>query len=107
MPKKSITTKRLLILKGDRTLRRFADSLGIGQSTLHNYLKGRDPKAEFLRIICTKTGCDANWLLGLKGKELTNNYTKHQLRELRFNMLKVHIEDSIKDGKKLLNDMGI
>jgi transcriptional regulator with XRE-family HTH domain len=48
------------------TLREFADKVKIGQSTLHNYLKGREPKAGMLEKICKHMGADANWLLGLK-----------------------------------------
>lgn len=64
------TTKRLNSLMerdGKRiTLRAFAEELGIGDSTLYNYLKGRDPKASFIKLVCQRLGCDANWLLGIK-----------------------------------------
>jgi transcriptional regulator with XRE-family HTH domain len=59
-----ILTKRLKQLQGKKTLRTFAEQLGIGQSTLHNYLKGRVPQADFIPLVCTKTGCTADWLLG-------------------------------------------
>jgi transcriptional regulator with XRE-family HTH domain len=66
MKMKRTSTKRLNELQGGMTLRKFAERTGIGQSTLHNYLKGRDIPARMLIKICLRTGCTADWLLGLK-----------------------------------------
>jgi transcriptional regulator with XRE-family HTH domain len=61
-----IITENLNKVKGNMTLRKFSERVGIGQSTLHNYLKGRDIPSRMLTKICLKTGCSADWLLGLK-----------------------------------------
>lgn len=70
--KQNITTKRLNQLQGKMPLRAFAEQVGIGQSTLHNYLKGRDIKGSYITQICAKTHTDANWLLGLTDKKDSN-----------------------------------
>jgi transcriptional regulator with XRE-family HTH domain len=67
-------TKRLTQLKGKQTLRRFADKLGVGQSTLCNYLQGREMPARFIKKVVIKTGCDPAWLLGFKGNDSQINY---------------------------------
>jgi transcriptional regulator with XRE-family HTH domain len=81
-------TKRLNQLKGGMTLRAFADKLGVGQSTLFNYLLGRDMKASFIKRVVIKTGCDPAWLLGFKGNESQINY--NLLYEGLLNEVKAH-----------------
>jgi transcriptional regulator with XRE-family HTH domain len=81
-----------------RTLRAFAEELGVGQSTLDNYLKGRDSKASFIKLVCQKTGCDANWLLGLTTDKDTNP-------QLKLAMLKMHIEARVESDMDVLRRM--
>jgi transcriptional regulator with XRE-family HTH domain len=72
MKKKSITTRRLLKLKGKQTLRSFAEKVGMGQTTLHNYLHGRDMRTGVAAQICTACGVDPNWLLGFTNKKVAD-----------------------------------
>jgi transcriptional regulator with XRE-family HTH domain len=69
--------KNLLKLKGNRSLQKFADKLGVLPSTLHNYLHGRTPPATFIITVCKKMGCDARILLGLRKSNVTNSITKY------------------------------
>lgn len=71
-----IITKRLNQLQGDRTLREFADEIGIGQSTLHNYLKGRIPPAGFIEQVCDSCGVTPNWMYGVDPEKDKNAYSK-------------------------------
>lgn len=91
-------TKNLRKLKGDMTLRAFANKLGVGQSTLHNYLKGRIPPATFIENVCKKLGCDANVLLGIKVGESRNASSKY----LR---LSSYLKADIVEKQKLLKEM--
>jgi transcriptional regulator with XRE-family HTH domain len=82
-------TKRLKQLKGKMTLRAFADRLDMGQSTLCNYLQGRDMPVRVLRQIILKTGCDPAWLLGLRDNKPNANYEmkfKRLLNEVKAGM---------------------
>jgi len=63
--KQTIITERLKALKGNKTLRAFVDQVDIGQSTLHNYLRGRPMPDHVIKKICVKTGCGPAYLLGL------------------------------------------
>lgn len=66
MKRNKKATRNLNVLKGKLTLRQFSDKCGIGQSTMHNYLKGRALRSPFIEKICQAYGCTADWLLGLK-----------------------------------------
>jgi transcriptional regulator with XRE-family HTH domain len=95
---KNIIQRNLLKLQGRMTLRAFADKLDVGQSTLHNYLKGRIPKADFITRTCKKTGCNANWLLGLSsGKDAD--------AEVRLAALKMSVEKQITEIQETLKDL--
>lgn len=64
--------QRLKQLQGDQTLRQFSKLTGIGDSTLHNYLHGRDVKATMLVKICRGCGVSADWLLGISDDKKVN-----------------------------------
>jgi hypothetical protein len=76
---KSIVTNRLNQLQGKRTLRAFSELVGIGQSTMHNYLKGRSVPDYVLKKICIATGCKAGWLLGLESNFKIPAHYKEEL----------------------------
>ncbi len=59
--------ERLKILKGKRSLKEFARLIGIPVSTLHYYLKGREPSISFLQMVCTRLAIREEWLLLGKG----------------------------------------
>jgi transcriptional regulator with XRE-family HTH domain len=86
--KNHIITKRLLKLQGNMTLRAFADKVGLLQSTLHNYLHGRDMKTEVAIQICTACGVDPNWLLGFTDKKMAEPEMK--LAAFRMEMQAIH-----------------
>jgi len=48
---------------GKKKLLSFARELGVAESTLRNYLEGREPKASFLAKVISQTGVSADWLL--------------------------------------------
>jgi transcriptional regulator with XRE-family HTH domain len=75
-----ITTKRLRKLKGKMTLAEFSRLVGIGQSTLHNYLAGREMKLKMLKKICDATGCSPAWLLGYGEDKASDRATALALR---------------------------
>jgi hypothetical protein len=73
MPTKtSITTKRLKILQGKLSLRDFAKKVDMGQSTLHNYLMGRELRETAIKKIVAGTGCTSDWLLDLDDEKPEN-----------------------------------
>jgi transcriptional regulator with XRE-family HTH domain len=96
---KTIITKRLIQLQGKKTLRVFAEQIGIGQSTLHNYLRGRPMRDKTIKLICIKTGCTADWLLGLKPTEPNAN------ADIQNAELKMYIAAGMEEDKKLLESM--
>ena len=56
--------KRLIELRGDRTLTGFADSIGLWPATLTNYENGRNlPGAYVLSKIAEHEDVDLNWLV--------------------------------------------
>ena len=57
---------RLATLKGSQSGSAFAAQCEIAQPMMDRYLKGENaPSSEKLMQICVKTGCSADWLLGL------------------------------------------
>ena len=57
---------RLLTLKGDMNVSRFAEHCGIAQPLMDRYIKGVNlPSLDKVIQICIKSGCSADWLLGL------------------------------------------
>lgn len=55
--------RRLWILRGGRTIRRFAQDIGVHHETLRRLLQGQPPSAEVLANICLTHDVSANWLL--------------------------------------------
>lgn len=57
---------RLLTLKGDMNVSRFAEHCGIAQPLMDRYIKGVNlPSLDKVIQICLKCGCSSDWLLGL------------------------------------------
>jgi transcriptional regulator with XRE-family HTH domain len=84
------TLKRLISLMGSgknkMTLRRFSEKCGIGQSTMHNYLKGRRLDEKAINKICDAFGRSADWLLGRKEcipNEQAGRHFKMLVHEIR------------------------
>jgi transcriptional regulator with XRE-family HTH domain len=95
---------RLKQIQGSMTLRVFAEKIGIGQSTLHNYLHGRDPKGRFLELVAKKLNVNVNWLLtGVGHKYLTNYYPK--LEELKKQVAALmSVKQDVSDNKLRAKD---
>lgn len=56
--------ERLRELRGNRSREDFADFLGINPRSLINYESGqRVPKADILKLICSRAGVSSDWLL--------------------------------------------
>ena len=55
--------ERLKALRGDKSQAKFAELLGISQSSVAQYEKGRLPDAGVIESICTCLGVTADWLL--------------------------------------------
>lgn len=100
--KNETVAKNLNILQGKMKLREFAAKIGIGQSTLHNYLKGRDSKGLFLKDVCVKTGCDANWLLGVVPID-----SGDKLSAIKVSALTMHIQAQIEENQRFLASMNV
>lgn len=90
--KETLTAERLRQLKGKMTYREFGELVGIGDSTLYNYLiKDRDIPLRMARKIARATGCDLNWLAGIK-----------DFNSINLNMiLKKNLDELARIGKKL------
>lgn len=62
----STIVERAISVQGARSTSQFARDIGIQQSTLDLYLKGkRKPSIELVYGICQNCGVSADWLLGL------------------------------------------
>lgn len=62
-------SEKLESLRGGKTQRDFAKSLGIPLTTYTNWIAGiRSPSAEAVLSICTQLGVSADWLLGISDK---------------------------------------
>lgn len=92
-------TRNLRKLQGNLTLRAFSEKCGIGQSTMHNYLKGRDMQTEIAKQICIKLGCTMDWLCGLSDKEDKSTIG------LKLEMVKTYIDSDIKEKQELLTEL--
>lgn len=63
---------RLVDVQGQLSNKAFAEKLGISQSTLFNYLRGRIPPADFVSHVCKLLDINGHWLLtgeGLKYRQ--------------------------------------
>lgn len=61
---KSQMGKRIVILRGELSQADFAEKLGVSRNTLSRYENGTNiPGADFLQMLVTTFGVDANWLL--------------------------------------------
>jgi transcriptional regulator with XRE-family HTH domain len=58
---------RIKTLMGDKSLRLFANQVGVPFTTLSGYLRGRTPSLDLIVAVCTHTDTSADWLL--LGKE--------------------------------------
>lgn len=81
--RKNTIYKRLLEMQGGMTLRSFAEKIGVGQSTLHNYLKGRIPKADFIDQACSAMNINERWLLSGKGSKYRNDLIEESLKSVK------------------------
>lgn len=68
--------ERLVEIQGDKSGKKFADSLEISQSTLYYYLKGRIPPSDFVAQVCDKYNVNANWLLTGEGPKNRNGVSQ-------------------------------
>lgn len=56
-------TRRLCLVRGGRTIRTFANSIGVHHETLRRVLRGQPPSAEIVARVCDAERVSANWLL--------------------------------------------
>ncbi len=59
--------QRILLLKGNKSVKEFAEYLGLPLSTVYYYLNGREPSLSFLLRIAERFNVREEWLL--TGKE--------------------------------------
>lgn len=59
---------RLKIVMGDLSVRKFAERLEMSPTTVQEYIKGRNPPADFVVRVCEQFGVDSWWLLTGAGK---------------------------------------
>ena len=74
---KNIFQSRILELMGDEPQSRFAVKIGVGQTTLSNWINnGSEPTAGAILNIVEKCGVSADWFLGRTNERKTdkNNY---------------------------------
>ena len=64
---------RLKQIRGKRSQRSFALSLGVHQQNINRYERGTVPSAEFLAILLLKEKVNINWLLTGKGSKRTRS----------------------------------
>jgi phage repressor protein C with HTH and peptisase S24 domain len=99
--RKNLIYKRLLEVQGSMTLRAFAEKIGVGQSTLHNYLKGRIPKADFIGQACSAMNINERWLLTGKGPKYRNDLIEESLQTVKQSISSPNIViQPTKDTKK-------
>ena len=103
--KKNLIYKRLVEVQGGMTLRLFSEKIGVGQSTLHNYLKGRIPKADFIDQACSALNINERWLLTGKGPKYRDDLIEESLRGVK-NTMAAHniVIQSPKDSEIKTND---
>jgi len=56
-------SQRLKNIRGQTSLKEFAENLGVHPNTITNYEKGRTPDADFLTLVCEKYKVNPTWLL--------------------------------------------
>ncbi|MFC1855037.1 XRE family transcriptional regulator [Thermodesulfobacteriota bacterium] len=109
--RKNTIYKRLLEVQGGMTLRAFAEKIGVGQSTLHNYLKGRIPKADFIDQACSAMNVNERWILSGKGPKYRNDLIEESLQNVKSTIKSSNIviqtdaktsKDTKVDPKKLM-----
>ncbi len=71
--RKNTIYKRLVEVQAGMSLRSFSERIVVGQSTLHNYLRGRIPKADFIDKACSAMNINERWLLSGKGPKYRND----------------------------------
>ena len=59
---------RLKNIRGQTSVKEFAETLGVHPNTITNYEKGRSPDAEFLTLVCVKYKVNPTWLLTGEGE---------------------------------------
>lgn len=89
----STIVDRAVMLQGERSTSQFARDLGIQQSTLDLYLKGkRKPSVELVYCICRKCGVSSDWLLGLsEEKSIRQGGTSDPVQQAKLEGLKAAI----------------
>lgn len=75
---------RLLILKGQRSIKDFANLLDLPTSTVYYYMNGRMPSLSFIMRVCNKLNVREEWLI--KGddpifREETGDYMLNHILE--------------------------
>ena len=89
----STIVDRAAMLQGERSTSQFARDLGMQQSTLDLYLKGkRKPSVELIYCICRKCGVSSDWLLGLSDtKTVQTGRTSDPVQQAKLEGLKAAI----------------
>ncbi len=60
--------ERLAQVRGDRSQRRFAHDLGVGQQNVNRYERGAMPHTDFFITLALKERISVDWLLLGQGK---------------------------------------
>lgn len=80
---------RLLILKGSRSIKDFADLLDLPTSTVYYYMNGRMPSLSFIMRVCNKLNVREEWLIKGEGpifrEETGGEMLNHILEYLKEN----------------------
>ena len=68
----NLIADRLKFVMGSHSVRKFAECLNMSPTTVHEYLKGRVPPADFIVRVCDRFGVDPRWLLTGEGNRGTH-----------------------------------
>jgi transcriptional regulator with XRE-family HTH domain len=60
--------ERLIVVRGDRSQRRFARDLGVFQQNVNRYESGKTPHTDFLLTLALRENISIDWLLLGKGR---------------------------------------
>ncbi len=60
--------ERLIVVRGDRSQRRFARDLGVSQQNVNRYERGTTPHTDFLLTLALRESISLDWLLLGKGR---------------------------------------
>ena len=60
--------ERLIVVRGDRSQRRFARDLGVFQQNVNRYESGTMPHTDFLLTLALRENISIDWLLLGKGR---------------------------------------